>query len=203
MTKMTHRMSSNSPSGGMKLMVLVLLKSCSRTHWWNRQSSSSTASLVPCSLLSITNLSLRPNLHSGVPERYARIWMCPSTSARRVVPANNFSIAQYLIQRDKRAPFALILRLTVSTTSTNASFFLYFTSPLRQFVAPVACVVIFDDSSCTPNQHLSTKPEHDTTHSRNSRRYNTLCRDITLQRIDLTVLWISKITNLCTNPARR
>ena len=41
----------------------------SRTHWWNWQSSSSTASIAPHSLLSITSLSLRPNLHSGVPEK--------------------------------------------------------------------------------------------------------------------------------------
>lgn len=40
------------------------------------------------------------------------------------------------------------MRLTVSTTSTNASFFLYLTSGLRQLIAPVACDVIFDDSSC-------------------------------------------------------
>lgn len=40
-----------------------------------------------------------------------------------------------------------MLRLTVSTTSTNASFFLYLTSPLRQLVEPVACVVILEDSS--------------------------------------------------------
>lgn len=64
-----YRISSNSPSGGIKLIVRVASKSFSRTHWWNRQSSSSTASLIPLSLLSITSLSLRPNLHSGVPVR--------------------------------------------------------------------------------------------------------------------------------------
>ena len=42
-----------------------------------------------------------------------------------------------------------MLRLTVSTTSTNASFFLYLTSPRRQLVAPVACTVILEDSSYT------------------------------------------------------
>ena len=41
-------------------------------------------------------------------------------------------------------PFALIRRLTFSTTSTNASFFLYFTSPLRQLIAPVICDVSFE-----------------------------------------------------------
>jgi hypothetical protein len=30
--------------------------------------------------------SLRPNRHSGVPERYARIIICPDTSARNAVP---------------------------------------------------------------------------------------------------------------------
>ena len=45
---------------------------------------------------------------------------------------------------------APLLRLTVSTTSTNASFFLYLTSARLQLVAPVAWVVIFDDSSYSP-----------------------------------------------------
>jgi hypothetical protein len=30
--------------------------------------------------------SLSPNRHSGVPDRYARIMICPDTSARRAVP---------------------------------------------------------------------------------------------------------------------
>lgn len=53
-------------------------------------------------------------------------------------------------------PLALIMRLTVSTTSTNASFFLYLTSGLRQLIAPVACDVIFDDSSC--GKHYNEGP---------------------------------------------
>lgn len=115
----------------MKLIVLLESNSSSRTHWWNRQSSNSTASpKLPRSFLSITSLSFRPNLHSGVPDRYALMRMWPSTSARSTVP------------------LALMLRLTVSTTSTNASFFLYFTSFRLQLVAPVAWVVIFEDSSC-------------------------------------------------------
>ena len=44
-------------------------------------------------------------------------------------------------------PFALILKLTLSITSTNASFFLYFTSARLQLVTPVAWLVILDDSS--------------------------------------------------------
>src|ERR1700683_2479064 len=36
------------------------------------------------------------------------------------------------------APLALMLKFTVSTTSTKASFFLYLTSARRQLVVPVA-----------------------------------------------------------------
>jgi hypothetical protein len=36
-------MSSNSPSGGMKLMDRSESNLPNRTHWWNWQSSSSTA----------------------------------------------------------------------------------------------------------------------------------------------------------------
>ena len=50
-------------------------------------------------------------------------------------------------KRDETLPFALILKLTLSITSTNASFFLYFTSARLQLVTPVAWLVIFDDSS--------------------------------------------------------
>ena len=46
-------------------------------------------------------------------------------------------------------PLALILKFTISITSTKASFFLYLTSARRQLVAPVAWLVIFEDSSCT------------------------------------------------------
>jgi hypothetical protein len=46
---------------------------------------------MPCWLLSMTSLSFRPNLHSGVPDRYARIWICPSTSARNTVPVEGMS----------------------------------------------------------------------------------------------------------------
>jgi hypothetical protein len=38
-----YRMSSNSPSGGMKLIDLSESNLPRRTHWWNWQSSSSTA----------------------------------------------------------------------------------------------------------------------------------------------------------------
>lgn len=69
-------------------MVRVESNSSKRTHWWNRQSSSSTASPIPCSDLSITSLSLSPNLHSGVPERYARIMIWPSTSDLSTVPGH-------------------------------------------------------------------------------------------------------------------
>lgn len=36
--------------------------------------------------LSSSNLSFKPNLHSGVPDRYALIRICPETSARSTVP---------------------------------------------------------------------------------------------------------------------
>ena len=79
-------MSSNSPSGGMKLIVRSESNSFKRTHWWNWQSSNSTASPIPFSLWSNTSLSFKPNLHSGVPDRYALMRIWPSTSARRTVP---------------------------------------------------------------------------------------------------------------------
>jgi len=44
-------------------------------------------------------------------------------------------------------PFALMLRLTFSITSTKASFFLYRTSARLQLIAPVAWDVILEDSS--------------------------------------------------------
>lgn len=46
--------------------------------------------------LSSNNLSFRPNLHSGVPDRYARIRICPETSARRTVPVGKKWINEYL-----------------------------------------------------------------------------------------------------------
>ncbi len=104
-------MSSNSPSGGMKLMVRSTSNWVNRTHWWNWQSSNSTAlspalprslrrllasinvsQCIGTHLFSKTILSLRPNLHSGSPDRYALINICPSTSARRTVPREPIEI---------------------------------------------------------------------------------------------------------------
>lgn len=53
-----------------------------------------------------------------------------------------------------------MLRFTTSTTSTNASFFLYFTSPRRQLVAPVAWLVILDDSSYKGLIRHSSRVKH-------------------------------------------
>lgn len=103
-----------------------------------------------------------------------------------------------------------MLRLTVSTTSTNASFFLYFTSPLLQLVAPVACDVIFDDSSYTyqddATQTVTTyfpfsivrKAKRESTYCSNLRRNHALGCDITLQGIDLAILGVSKVVDFYT-----
>lgn len=77
-----YLMSSNSPSGGIKLMECSVSNLLSFTHWWNWQSSITTtgfpdradsASEVvpnePLPLASITILSLIPNLHSGIPDK--------------------------------------------------------------------------------------------------------------------------------------
>jgi len=81
-------------------------------------------------------LSFRPNLHSGIPDRYAftRIW--PETSTRRI------------------APLLDMMRLSDSTTSMKHSFFLYLMSSLRQEMAPVAWIVIFFDSDCVAIEQL-------------------------------------------------
>ena len=116
----------------------------SLTHWWNWQSSSVTepaaarVALFRESWLPIASglapgwarrsWSLSPNLHSGVPLRYARMTIWPLTSARRMVPV------------------ALMRRFTSSITSTNASFLRYFMSPLLHDCAPVACIVILEVS---------------------------------------------------------
>jgi hypothetical protein len=65
------------------------------------------------SLTSKRSESLRPNRHSGVPERYARIIICPETSARNEVPV------------------ADIKKFTFSITSTNASLRRYLMSLRR------------------------------------------------------------------------
>lgn len=92
------------------------------------------------------SLSFSPNLHSGVPLRYALIRTWPSTSARNTAPRDQLFHAYHCRERHY-SPSLLIIRLTVSMTSTNASFLRYLTSDRRHDVAPVACIVIFDESS--------------------------------------------------------
>lgn len=47
--------------------------------------------VIKTHLFSKTSLSFKPNLHSGVPLRYALIMICPSTSARNTEPAREQS----------------------------------------------------------------------------------------------------------------
>mmetsp|Transcript_67325 Transcript_67325/g.98503 ORF Transcript_67325/g.98503 Transcript_67325/m.98503 type:complete len:202 (+) Transcript_67325:255-860(+) len=71
----------NSPSGGMKVTALSLSNLPSLTHWWKETSSIEIAPESfflpsPC----IMSLSLRPNLHSGMPVRNVFITTSPATS---------------------------------------------------------------------------------------------------------------------------
>ena len=93
-------------------------------------------------------------------------------------------------------PFALILRFTVSTTSTKASFFLYLTSVRRQLMAPVAWVVIFEDSSCGK---VSKRCHSFTVETNRSRwgGYDAFRHDEGLQSVNFAVLWVPKVDDLC------
>lgn len=86
---------SNSPSGGIKEMECSVSNLDSFTHWWNWQSSITTTGfpdrtcssvLAPFPLLSITSLSLIPNLHSGIPERKDFMMTFPATWADKTCP---------------------------------------------------------------------------------------------------------------------
>lgn len=61
-------------------------------------------------------------------------------------------------EQTQNLPSLLMSRLTVSMTSTNASFFLYLTSDLLHDVAPVAWIVILDESSrCFQRKRASSR----------------------------------------------
>src|SRR5271170_5715515 len=99
------------------------------THNTSQRGSGGYPSEGRLSVASKRRESLRPNRHSGVPERYARIMICPETSARRDVPV------------------ADMRWFTFSITSTKASLRRYLMSFLRYDIAPVACIVILDEPS--------------------------------------------------------
>mmetsp|Transcript_28823 Transcript_28823/g.73509 ORF Transcript_28823/g.73509 Transcript_28823/m.73509 type:complete len:285 (-) Transcript_28823:647-1501(-) len=116
-------MRSNAPSGGMKEMVRSFSKRARRTHWWNLMSSSSTVFcfwLRPW--LSNSTLSLRPSLHSGMPDRKVRILSTPTTSDSTTVP------------------LLLTSRCTDSTASKNTSFFLCLMPSTRHDTALVTAM---------------------------------------------------------------
>ena len=86
-----YLINSNSPSGGMNVIVLSESNLPSRTHLWKVQSSISTPELPPSGpelppSFSIINLSFKPNLHSGIPVSCVFIITLPWTSARRTDP---------------------------------------------------------------------------------------------------------------------
>mmetsp|Transcript_20203 Transcript_20203/g.48210 ORF Transcript_20203/g.48210 Transcript_20203/m.48210 type:complete len:236 (-) Transcript_20203:555-1262(-) len=116
-----YDMSSNSPSGGMKLMVRSFSKRARRTHWWNLMSSISTA--LPLAAVrpldSKSSLSLSPSFSSGIPLRYDRIFSAPRISERRMFPLEATRM------------------LTDSTTSRKISFLRYLIPSERHETTPV------------------------------------------------------------------
>mmetsp|Transcript_60320 Transcript_60320/g.143364 ORF Transcript_60320/g.143364 Transcript_60320/m.143364 type:complete len:262 (+) Transcript_60320:299-1084(+) len=113
--------STNSPSGGMKVTALSESNLPSFTHWWKETSSMAIAPEFRFPSSAIISLSLSPNLHSGIPVRYVFMSTSPVTSLRSTVPLEDMS------------------RFTCSTTSRNTSFFLYLMPSRRHETAPVTC----------------------------------------------------------------
>mmetsp|Transcript_68393 Transcript_68393/g.190079 ORF Transcript_68393/g.190079 Transcript_68393/m.190079 type:complete len:221 (+) Transcript_68393:281-943(+) len=89
-----YRISSNSPSGGMNVIVRSESNFPRRTQRWKVQSSISTVRRFLSSALclplaasrSMFNLSFRANLHSGIPDSCVLITTCPEHSFRRMLP---------------------------------------------------------------------------------------------------------------------
>mmetsp|Transcript_13907 Transcript_13907/g.48449 ORF Transcript_13907/g.48449 Transcript_13907/m.48449 type:complete len:234 (+) Transcript_13907:626-1327(+) len=114
---------SNSPSGGMKLMVRSFSNRASRTHWWNLMSSSSTAfPLLRRPELSKSTLSLRPSFSSGIPDRNTRMCTLPTISLCST------------------APDAATSRFSFSMTSKNTSFLRCLMPSGRQLTTLVTAV---------------------------------------------------------------
>src|SRR6266567_2125076 len=95
-------------------------------------------------------------------------------------------------------------RLTSSITSTNASFLRYFMSARRQERAPVACIVILDESSCVrfSYQYPKAIPSIDVAYHC-SLRLDSFCRDVHLECVCLCVLRVSKVKNFWIKLAQR
>lgn len=90
-------------------------------------------------------------------------------------------------------------------TSTNASFFRYFTSFRLQEIAPVAWIVIFEASSlCRPREFQRAIGTTKTERGRKQRRtYNSLlrfysfCCNVHFEGIGLRILRVTKVENFC------
>jgi len=94
----------------------------------------------------------------------------------------------------KTAPFEFIERLTVSITSTNASFFRYFTSFLLHEMAPVAWIVILLASSLYTQNFISgwlisTKGRREGGNEK--KRRTTACSDL----IPSVVIYILRVSD--------
>mmetsp|Transcript_27974 Transcript_27974/g.59916 ORF Transcript_27974/g.59916 Transcript_27974/m.59916 type:complete len:205 (-) Transcript_27974:529-1143(-) len=91
-----YLMSWNSPSGGINVMVRSASNFPSLTHRWKVQSSISTPGFLWPSF-SMTSLSLRPNLHSGIPVSFVFICTAPVTSFLNTLPVldnNRFTLSK-------------------------------------------------------------------------------------------------------------
>lgn len=123
--------SSNSPSGGTKLMTRSLSNRDRETHLWNFTSSISIVFMPrgwwlrpPTS--ENWSLSLRPRRSSGMPLKRELTWMEPSISERKMVP------------------LAPTNKLTFSITSRKTS--------LRRYLIPSGrhgCLLVTASGTCT------------------------------------------------------
>ena len=131
----TYLMSSYSPSGGIKEIACSVSNLLNLTHWWNWQSSIAIelldllASSPDLPLESTTILSLIPNLHSGMPDKYDFIMTLPATCAL------------------KTCPWGLMSKLTYSRTSRKSSLRRYLIPSRLHPIWPVTWLVIAACSS--------------------------------------------------------
>lgn len=111
----------------------------------------------------------------------------------------------------ENSPSLLINKFTLSITSTNASFLRYLTSILRQEVAPVAWMVILEESSrySDNNYNRANKCEVVSSGERGNEDgegggetydchfgFDTFLGDVHLQRVNLGILRVSKVQDL-------
>ncbi len=149
----------------------------------------------------MTNLSFKPNLHSGVPDKYARMRMCPSTSALSTVPTIKKDEFSQETGRSVDRTFGTHAEIDClhNIHKCLVLLILHVGSPPARSPSRLCCNLRRFFLHACPEMSVCYLDRVRRAYHGSCRRHNTLRCNVGLQSINLAVLGIPEVVDLCIN----